>query len=197
MQRFSSTLRGHIALQAINAREIAPNDIVALTVGQIHGGNAGNVIPDTAFLSGTIRTYSNENREFIKQRVVEIAQGVAATFRATARVDYARGCPSVLNDVNLVKQVFRSAGELLGGDRVVDLTDLMGGAFARFPVSEDFAFISEKVPSVMVVLSAGSPQEGYQYPQHHPKAAFNEDTLYIGAALYADTALEWLKANTR
>lgn len=185
----------HIALQAINAREISPNDIAALTVGQIHGGNAANVIPDTAFLHGTIRTYSKETREYIKRRVEEISMGVAATFRATAAVEYFNGCPSVINSEELVDQVTEYAKNLLGTEQVVNLTDFNGGAFARIPASEDFGFVSELAPSIMVALSAGSPQEGYPYPQHHPKAIFNEDSLFVGAALYANTAMEWLKNN--
>ena len=63
----------HIGLQEINAREIAPGENVALTVGQMHGGSAANIIPDTAFLSGTLRTFSKETRERAKARLVEIA----------------------------------------------------------------------------------------------------------------------------
>ena len=61
--------------------------------------------------------------------------------------------------------------------------------------SEDFAFISELVPTVMVSLGAGSIDEGYLFPLHHPKASFNENALSTGAAMYANTAIEWLKNN--
>jgi hippurate hydrolase len=185
----------HIALQAVNARELSPNDITALTVGQIHGGNAANVIPDAAFLSGTIRTYSKENRQFIKERVKEISLGIASTFRAAADVEYFNGCPSVINSAELVRQITEYSINLLGKEQVADLADLAGGAYAKIPASEDFGFVSELVPSLMLILSAGSLQEGYQYPQHHPKALFNEDILYLGAALHANSAIEWLKNN--
>ena len=186
----------HIALQEILAREIAPTETAALTIGQIHGGNAANVIPDMASLSGSIRSYSKETREFIKKRLEEIASSVAVTFRATATVSYFTECPSVINDTELVTQVTSSATELLGTSRVVDLASIAGGAFTKNPASEDFACITELVPGIMVVLSAGSTQEGYLYPQHHPRARFNEEILYLGAGLYANTAIEWLSNNT-
>lgn len=178
----------HIALQAINSREIAPSDNVALTVGQIHGGNAVNIIPDTAFLAGTIRTYTKENREFIKNRIHDISTGIASTFRATALVEHNYGCPSVINDAKLTEQFITYSNSLLEPYKVVSINE-------KNSASEDFGFVSEVVPTMMVVLSAGSSEDKYKYPQHHPKALFDETPLFIGAALYANTAIEWLKNN--
>ncbi|MDP4147116.1 MAG: M20 family metallopeptidase [Bacillota bacterium] len=178
----------HLALQSINSREVAPADNVALTVCQIHGGNAANVIPDTAFLSGTIRTYCKESREFIKNRIHEISMGIASTLRASAAVEHNTGCPSVINDKSLVEQFVKYSNSLLAPYRVVNMDE-------KTSASEDFGFVSELVPSLMVILSAGSPQDGYSYPQHHPKALFDENNIYIGAALYTNMAMEWLKNN--
>lgn len=178
----------HIALQAINSRELAPSDNVALTVGQIHGGNAVNVIPDTAFLAGTIRTYSKENREFIKKRINEISTGVAATFGASANVEQHYVCSSVINNKDLVEQFVKYSNLLLEPYKVVKLDE-------GVPNSEDFGFVSELVPSLMVVLSVGSSEDKYKYPLHHPKALFDENPLYIGSAIYANMAIEWLKNN--
>ena len=71
--------------------------------------------------------------------------------------------------------------------------DLTGDSKERSGGSEDFAYISHEVPSVMVALAAGEEKKGYAYPLHHPKARFDEDALSIGAALYAHTAREWLR----
>ena len=183
----------HTALQEINSREIAPGENVALTIGQIRAGNTSNVIPDTGFMSGTIRTYSNDVREFIKNRLTEIATGIASSFRATAEVVYTKGCPCLTSDEDLTKQIFKYSKELFGEDRVIDMSKLTGGK--KMSGSEDFAFISELVPTVMVSLGAGSIDEGYLFPLHHPKASFNENALSTGAAMYANTAIEWLKNN--
>ncbi|MCL1796584.1 MAG: M20 family metallopeptidase, partial [Clostridia bacterium] len=72
----------HIALQAVVAREVGPQTPIVVTVGEMHGGTVSNVIPDTATLRGTIRTFDESARAFAKERVRQIAQGVAETFRA-------------------------------------------------------------------------------------------------------------------
>jgi metal-dependent amidase/aminoacylase/carboxypeptidase family protein len=171
------------------------SDNSVLTIGQMHGGNTSNIIPDTAFLSGTIRTFSKESREFIKNRLVEISKGIASTFRASAEVEYSYGCPSVVNDAVLREEIMKYSTELLGEKKVPDISKFLGGGFSKISASEDFAYVTELVPSTMVALSAGSSKEGYIYPQHHPKITFDESPLYIGTALYANTAIEWLKNN--
>lgn len=185
----------HIALQAINARELPSGDNAVLTVGIINGGDAANVIPDTASLSGTIRTYSKENREFIKKRIEEISKGIAATFRGSAEIEYPMECPSTINDGKLVEQYAEYNKMLLEPDFIVSTSDFAGGLLAKMAGSEDFAYLSELVPSVMGLLSASSKDGTFKYPQHHPKAFFSEEPLYIGAAMYANTAIEWLKSN--
>lgn len=180
-----------IALQEIIAREIAPSETAVLTIGKMQGGDAANIIPDTATLEGTIRAMDNDTRAFIMDRLVEISKSVATTFRATAEVSYDFGTPSVEVDKDVRDKIFEYSTELLGEDKVKNMSEVFPGGVLSG--SEDFAYVSEKVPSVMTVLSGGSPDEGYPYPQHHPKVNFNEDVLKIGAAVYANAAIEWLK----
>lgn len=183
----------HIALQEILARELPPSATAVITVGQMHGGTTGNIIPDTGFLQGTIRTFSPEVRVFITKRLKEIAESVAKTFRAEAKVSLYNGCPNVLCDAKLRDYFIKATSELLGEDKVIDATTYMNGKYATLAGSEDFAFVSEKIPVIMVGLGAGSTQDGYTFSQHHPKAVFVDDYLYVGAAVYANTAIEWLK----
>ncbi len=182
-----------LALQSINAREVASGEQIVLTVGQMHGGNTSNVIPETAFLSGSIRTFGSETRQFVRERVQQIAQGLAVTFRMTATVEFEKSCPSFVIDAALQKQVSASCAELLGEDKLVPMERVFG--VSRLPGSEDFAAVSEHVAAMMVMLTAGSPAEGYAFPPHHPKTAFDEDALKFGAALYANAAIEWLNAD--
>ena len=184
----------HIALQAINAREAVPGELAILTVGQMHGGNAPNVLPETAYMEGTIRTKKPEVRAFVKERLVGIAQGIGATFRARVEVTFLTECPSVIVDPVLVGEGIAYAKEILAGVApVLDGDDprmaALGGG------SEDFAFVTEKVPGMVCMLSFGSPSEGYLYPQHHPKIRFDESKLSIGAAVYAGVAMKWLAAH--
>ena len=183
----------YLAFQTVNSREVAPGDNMVLTVGQMHGGKAANVIPDTAFLSGTIRTFSEANREFVKKRVEDISEGVAATLRGSANVKFEKSCPSLKVDQQLRDEVAEYAIELLGKETVMDMKQAFG--ISQLPGTEDFAFVCKKVPGMSVMIGAGNKEEGFPYPPHHPKADFNENALPIGAALYANTAIEWLKHN--
>lgn len=181
-----------LSLQTISAREVAPGEQIVLTVGQMHGGNTSNVIPESAFLSGSIRTFGSETRAFVRERLRQIAEGISATFRATAEVEFEKSCPSFAIDAALQKQISALSCELLGQEKLVPMERVFG--VSRLPGSEDFAAVSERVPSMMVMLTAGSPAEGFAYPPHHPKTAFNEEALAIGAALYANAAIEWLNS---
>ncbi len=186
-----------IALQELQARELALADDAVLTIGTIHGGNAENVIPDTVELGGTIRTYDEEVRAFLKKRMEEIAKGTAMTFRGEAEVTFGSGCPTLVNDNDLSESAVKYLQKLLGTSKVFtagQLTAMSGsGKASKSAGSEDFAYVSQQVPSIMLALAAGQPENGYCFPQHHPKVKFNEEVLPIGSAVYAYTALEWLK----
>ena len=183
----------HTALQEIIARELSPSSTAVITIGQMHGGNAANIIPDTAFMEGTIRAFDKDERIFMKKRVVEVAESIATAFRATANVEYRMECPSVYNNPKLYDEIKRINNEFLGEENIKSFDDVYVGG--KLTGSEDFGYVSEKVPTIMMALGGGSPEEGYPYPQHHPKVDFNEDAFYIGAAVYANTAIEWLKLN--
>ena len=181
----------HIALQAINARELDPMDNLVLTVGQMHGGQTSNVIPNEAMMSGTIRTLKNETRATVKARMEAIVASIATAFNAEARVEWGAGCPVLIQNEQLYKEV---DGYLKGLDGIMFLNlDELGFAGSSGMGSEDFAYVSNDVPAVFLGIPAGTPQEGYVHPQHHPKARFHENALPGGAAAYAHVAMEWLK----
>ncbi|MGN0153361.1 MAG: M20 family metallopeptidase [Lachnospiraceae bacterium] len=193
------TVAAHIitALQEINARELAIADEAVLTIGTIHAGNADNAIPDKVELGGTIRTYDEEVRGFLKSRLTEISQGIAASFRANAEVTFGSGCPTLVNDGDLSTCAVKYLKELLGTEGTFSagqLATMEGPKKApKTAGSEDFAYVSHEVPSLMLALAAGQPDKGYCYPQHHPKVKFDEDALPVGTAVYAYVAMQWLK----
>lgn len=184
------------ALQEIHARELAISDEAILTIGTIHGGGAANVIPDSVELGGTIRTYDEDVRSYLKTRMAEISEGIAASFRATAEVSFGSGCPTLFNDSDLSACTVSYIRELLGNQKALtagQLNALSGNKKApKTAGSEDFAYVSQEVPSIMLALAAGTPDNGYCYPQHHPKVMFDEAALAQGSAIYAYTAMRWL-----
>lgn len=185
-----------IALQEIHARELSLMDEAVLTIGTIHAGNVGNVIPDTAELSGTIRTYSEEVRSQIKNRMTEIVSHIAGAFRAEATVEFGSGCPTLKNDAALSSCVTKYITELHGQTMVFtakQLEEMAGGTASKSSGSEDFAYVSHEIPTIMLALAAGNPKDGYRYPQHHPKVKFDDEALPFGASIYAYVAMRWLQ----
>lgn len=186
-----------IALQELHARELSMQDQVVLTIGTMNAGTAANVIPDTVTMGGSIRTFDEATREYIKQRMNDIACAIAGAFRAEAEVCFGSGCPTLVNDKELSECVYGYVKELLGEScafSVAKLHALGGGSSSsKSAGSEDFAYVSQKVPSIMLALAAGQPEKGYKYPQHHPMVKFDEDALDKGSAVYAYTALRWLE----
>lgn len=181
-----------IALQEIKARELGIGDAAVLTIGTMHAGAASNAIPDSATMGGTIRTFDENLRAAIKQRIVDISQGIAAAFRATAEVTFDSGCPTLVNDKALCEKAEDCLTELLGPEKALSVAKL-GAGKPSAGGSEDFAYISHEVPTVMVALAAGEPKNGYTYPLHHPKVKFDESALPYGAAALAYTAMRYLQ----
>lgn len=186
-----------IGLQEIHARELAMSEQAVLTIGTMHAGTAANAIPDMAVMGGSIRTYDEETRTFMKQRMTEIAEGTAKAFRAEAKVTFGSGCPTLVNDKDLSKCAQQYVKELLGSHQAFSVAELnaMSGSqgASKSAGSEDFAYVSQEVPSIMLALAAGQPEKGYGYPQHHPMVKFDEAALTDGTAVYAYTAMRWLE----
>lgn len=187
-----------LGLQAIQTRELPMGERAVLTIGTIHGGTAPNVIPDTVTLAGSMRTFDENTRTLLKKRMTEIAEGTAAIYGAKAVVAFGSGCPTLVNDKALAERTEQYAKELLGEKKALSVARLAAqsagtsGSGGKSTGSEDFAYVSQQVPSIMVALAAGQPKTGCSYPLHHPKAVFDEDALCTGSALYAYTAIRWL-----
>jgi hippurate hydrolase len=111
-------------------------------------------------------------------------------------VTFGSGCPTLVNDQALSECAQKYVTELLGAQKTFSVAQLSamsgGGSSSKTAGSEDFAYVSHEVPSIMLALAAGQPEKGYCYPQHHPMVKFDEDVLSGGSAVYAYTAMRWL-----
>lgn len=177
----------HLALQAIPSRELPAGEPAILTIGRLSAGEAPNIIPGSAVLEGTIRTFDRALSAKILQRIEEIAAQTAAAFRGTAVTKALASAPPLYNDPVLVEQMAEGARQLFGGEKVFFLEK--GGMG-----SEDFASYTEKIPCAYLLLGAGTAQENAAFgkPMHNAEVIFNEEILVNGAALYAWGALKWL-----
>ena len=174
------------ALQVIQSREVDIRKETVLTIGYMQGGQNGNTLADKAVLKGTARSFDEKTRECLKSRITEITCSTAKTYRGSGKVIFTSGAPVFINEKELSGKAFDSIKELLG-EEFVFTTSMISpdGRVARGGGSEDFAYVSQKIPTVMISITAGEKEKGYIYPQHHPKAEFDEDVLPIGAAVYA------------
>ncbi|MMZ53025.1 putative hydrolase YxeP [compost metagenome] len=183
----------HLALQGILSREIPPVESAVLTIGVMEGGSTNNVIPDTARMKGSVRTFNAALRDKMETRIHDISAGIGETFQAKVDVIYTRGCPEVKTDSGLNCQMRTTIANTFGASSLIGITQLIPGG--KLMGSEDFAFVSQAVPSTSVFLNAGNTEEGYGYPVHHPKTMFSDEVLYKGAAAYAAFARDWLESN--
>lgn len=181
-----------LALEGLTARELGLSQPAVLTVGRLQAGTVANALADRATLEGTLRAYDEKTRAKLKIRISEIASGMGGVFHATAETEFTSGCPCLVNDENLSAEMKKYLSELLNEGTVYASKEFSGGD-RRGGGSEDFAYIAQKTPSVMVALAAGEPEKGYGYPLHHPKTKFDESVLHIGAAAYAYGAIRFLE----
>jgi len=174
-----------IALQEIIARETSCMDNSVVLVGKIYGGDTVNTLAGNAVLEVSVRATTQDNREFLIQRIREIAESVAGTFRGEAIVEHQYGMGPLYNDPALSEDMAGYCEELLGE-----------GTTLRIPLAvgtEDFTSIASRVPSLMLNLGMGSIDEGYTYSMHNPSMVVNEEVLHKGAAIYAYGAMRYLK----
>ena len=174
----------HLALQELIAREVGARSEVALTIGRFSSGAAANVIPDSCVLEGTMRAFDPELMGRLVERIGEIVQGVAATYRTRATVETLNDVPPLVLDEGMVKASRGYVAAALPEQRQV------GGAHNM--ASEDFALVSERVPSAYFMVGAGPADPSERYPQHNPKIRFADEALPVQAAAYAAVALGWL-----
>ena len=176
-----------LALQSMVTRRVDVFDPAVVTVAHIEAGSTYNVIPDTAFLEGTIRTLSAENRRNVVAAVRRVATHVGAAHEMTVDFEQVEGYPVTVNDPEVAAQVLQTARELLG-DRAGSLmpAPLMG--------AEDFSYVLQRVPGAMAFLGACPPGlEPENAPANHSNlVVFDEEPLPAGVALYAQMALQAL-----
>ena len=173
------------ALQSIVSRNVPPLETAVVSVTSIHSGTTFNVIPQTAELQGTIRTFNPEIRKKVLSRFREIATGVADALNCTAEVQTEDITPAVINDPEITHRVQQVAQQLFP-DAKID-TD------ARTMGSEDMAFMMEDIPGCYFFIGSANSARGLDAAHHHPRFDFDESALSAGAALMSAVVLDLLK----
>lgn len=175
------------ALQTIVSRNVAPLETAVVSVTTVQAGTAFNVIPQTAELTGTIRTFESAVRQKVVQRFEQIARGVGEALGCQVDVEVKRMTPALINDETISIAVQSTARRVLSGSDLETTGYLTMGA-------EDMAFMQEKVPGCYFFVGSNDKARQLDYGHHHPKFDFNEDALVRASALMAAAAMDVLNA---
>lgn len=161
------------AFQTILSRNHDARQEAVVSVTQIHTGSTDNVIPDTAYLNGTVRTFEPEVQDMIIRRMQQIVAGQAASFDVEATLRYEKGYPATVNNADKVAFAASVAREISGEDAVEDNQGKEMGA-------EDFAYMLNARPGAYLFIGQG-PGAGL----HNPNYNFNDDVSPVGASFFA------------
>jgi len=175
-----------VALQSLVSRETDPIQTAVITIATVSAGEgAHNIIPETAILKGTLRTFDPTLREKLIRRINELSQGIAAAMGGRASVNWLPGSPAVVNDPQMVERFRRVAREVVGESAVLEVPPVMGG--------DDMSEFLNRRPGVYFWLGAGDPDLGKNRPHHHP-GFWIDDTraLPLGVELITRTVLDFL-----
>ncbi len=166
--------------------EVDPQSPVVLTICQIHAGVADNIIPEECVLSGSLRTLHTDIRSRVRERMVVMANSIAEAYGVRAEVNFGVGYPVQKNN--------DAFATMLHSSFQTSLPEVLLAPLAIYTSlgSEDFAFISERVPSCYMILISQSP-EGRHYPEHNPRVEFDDSALVCGVAAYVQSAISYFK----
>ncbi len=174
------------SLQRIVSREIDPTHEAVLSICMIQGGTTTNVIPEAVEFKGTIRTLDKDDRLFIEKRFKEICSSIAHANRAEAEITYGKFYPAVVNDEDFTRFFAESAAKIVGKRNIVEIKTPGMGA-------EDMAYYLLETKGTFFSLGSFRSDRDTQYPHHHSKFDINEDVLWIGPAVFAQTVIDFFK----
>ena len=171
-------------IQTIISRKMDPMHagVISNTVFQAGSPNALNVIPDTAFLAGSVRSNDKGDRLMIAEEIDRVAKATCDAYGATYKLDYLYGYSAVYNNEATTQIVQDIAEELFPG-KITQLPPMLGG--------EDFSAFSDIVPATYIWIGAGNAEKGYDYPHHHPKFALDEESFLIGVKMFVAVAMNY------
>ena len=177
-----------IALQTICSRRTSPTDSVVVSVGSLHAGTSGNVLPETAIFSGMIRTINQDTRERVKQDFNQILTGIAQAMNVEVEIDVKDGYAATINDEEMTNLVKCSAKNVLGEENVKILS-------APLLTLEDFSYFCQKAPGCYYHVGTANEEKGCINPLHNPKFVLDTEALVCGTALFIQISKNFLDKN--
>jgi len=173
------------SLQSIVSRNVSPLKTAVVSVCSIHAGEAFNVIPSYAELSGTIRTFEPEVRKVVLERFEQLIKGIAQSYGCSVEIELKSITPAVINSPENALDVMNSAASIFPEKEIHHDFRTMG--------SEDMAFMMQEIPGCYFFIGSANPTMGLNFPHHHPRFDIDEESLPIAAAVMAGSILDILK----
>jgi len=174
-------------LQTLISRETSPFSPAVITIGKIQAGTAFNIIPETAEMHGTMRSFTKEHRTKLLRRIPEVASGMASALGGSCDVQIIDGCPPCVNDSSMT-EVVRNAAIAAVGEKGLDESEEVLST-----TSDDMACFLDAVPGCYFIVGANNPEKGADYPLHHPRFNIDEDALPVAVEVLSRAALDFLK----
>ena len=176
-----------VAIQAIVSRRTSPFEPVVVTIGEIHGGTARNIMAGSAYLTGTLRTWHGSVRERIIERIKRLAEDEADAFGAKMRFTFEAGNPAVVNDAACSEVAEQAVRKVLGDEAL--------GSYEGTLAGEDFAEYLQHIPGVFAFVGTNNPALGAVHPQHSNHYTIDESVLANGSKVAAQWACDMLAAD--
>ncbi|MBA4419780.1 MAG: amidohydrolase, partial [Anaerolinea sp.] len=173
-----------INLQTIVSRNVSPLETVVVSITEFHAGETLNVIPSEAILRGTMRTFSQDTRQLVMNRIEEISTSIAGGLGCKAEVEIKQLAPAVVNDAAITEEIIQSVQRHNPALVINEQFKVM--------VSEDMAFFLEKVPGCYILVGAAGPAGTRVEKHHHPKFNFDEQAMSLAVALLTGYASDYL-----
>ncbi len=174
-----------LALQSIVSRNVKPLDSAVVTVGHIHAGNAFNVIPGEAILSGTTRAFKDDVRKLLETRVRDIVATLPPVFGARGEMKWVPGFPAVVNDASVVERLIPAFEKVAGAENVEEFEPTLG--------AEDMSLVLQQIPGCYFFVGGRSEEIGATFPHHHPKFNIDESAIHLGARAMVEAVRTLLK----
>lgn len=170
------------ALQSITSRETDPNETVIVSVCTFHAGTLPNVIPETAELSGTVRTFNSELAAKLPETIERVIRNTTAAYRADYEFDYYTNIPATVNDARCSKIAEKSVRSILGDEGLTE--------YYKSPGGEDFAYFLNRFPGVYAFVGCRNEEKDCVYALHHDHFDLDEEGMLNGAAFYIQYLLD-------
>jgi len=178
----AAAVKAYTAIKIMSASELSPFESFVCAIGKLQSGTSQNILPDHSEMAGTIRTFDPKTEAFLIGRIEQIAKGISEEMGVTYKLTTDPKTGVVVNDARIAALVRAAAEKVVGKERVVPMPKRL--------TSEDFAFYSEKAPSMFFRLGFYNEEKGCTKTAHNSDFKIDDEVLHLGAQTFIRFVLD-------